>query len=417
MNSFTAFLRAALIDFLEYQTPKIVHIKDKRIGVLNRFIQLSIVLYVICYAIVWKKGYQEFDYVESSVTSKVKGVAFTNFSEDQFKHFINESMREYYNRVWDVSDYIVPPEENNAFFVTTNLIITPNQKLGICPEDPSLKTAHCDPLNNTCVDGKTDLFGNGAQTGECVLSDREESVHVCQIRAWCPVERDELPLKNKTALLAGTKNSTVLIKNSIKFSKFGVSLRNILKTTNETYLKKCRYNAFTDPQCPVFVLNDIVKAAGQDYDEISKSGAVIGIEITWNCNLDFTVDYCVPVYSFRRLDEEHSMIAPGWNYRYSHYYSDRERTLFKATGIKFSIIVNGQAGKLNFVPLFVNIGSGLGLLAITTIICDFIALYLTSAKKYYKEKKYLYVESVCNGEDVEPITVRKRSNVYETQAN
>ena len=39
-----------------------------------------------------------------------------------------------YERVWDEADYVVPPAENGAFFVTTNVVITPNQTLGYCPE-------------------------------------------------------------------------------------------------------------------------------------------------------------------------------------------------------------------------------------------------------------------------------------------
>ena len=42
--------------------------------------------------------------------------------------------RQMYERVWDEADYVVPPAENGAFFVTTNVVITPNQTLGHCPE-------------------------------------------------------------------------------------------------------------------------------------------------------------------------------------------------------------------------------------------------------------------------------------------
>ena len=44
------------------------------------------------------------------------------------------NLRELYDRVWDEADYVVPPAENGAFFVTTNVVITPNQTLGTCPE-------------------------------------------------------------------------------------------------------------------------------------------------------------------------------------------------------------------------------------------------------------------------------------------
>ena len=52
--------------------------------------------------IVWKKGYQEFDQVESVVTTKVKGVVYTNFT--------NHSIPDPANRLWDVPDYVIPPQ-------------------------------------------------------------------------------------------------------------------------------------------------------------------------------------------------------------------------------------------------------------------------------------------------------------------
>ena len=40
-----------------------------------------------------------------------------------------------YERIWDDADYVIPPSENNAFFVMTNVIVTPNQTRTHCPED------------------------------------------------------------------------------------------------------------------------------------------------------------------------------------------------------------------------------------------------------------------------------------------
>ncbi|RWS22312.1 P2X purinoceptor 4-like protein, partial [Leptotrombidium deliense] len=331
------YFKEVIADFIEYKTPKIVHIKNRKIGILNRVIQVAILIYVIwysfytqfIYAIVWKKGYQEFGGLESSVTLKVKGVTSTNYNLSDFNNFVNESMLPFYNRVWDVSDIVVPPTEPDTFFITTNLIITPNQSLSKCPESPYVSDIRCKPENNSCVPGKTDLLGNGPQTGKCVLSDILEGVHVCEIRGWCPVERDKLPLKNNTALLQSTNQFTVLINNAIKFPKFGISRRNIPKTSNATYLKKCRYNE-NNKECPVFILNDIVENANEKYAEIAKLGAVIAIDIKWDCNLDWNIEYCEPQYSFRRLDDSDAILAPGWNFRYSQYYSNETRSLYKA---------------------------------------------------------------------------------------
>ena len=74
---------------------------------------------------VYKKGYQEFGRLESSVVTKVKGVTCTKNLEN---------IPEVYKRIWDTSDIIIPPSENDAFFVTTNVVITPNQTRGVCSE-------------------------------------------------------------------------------------------------------------------------------------------------------------------------------------------------------------------------------------------------------------------------------------------
>ena len=47
---------------------------------------------------------------------------------------VKDGWRSMYERVWDEADYVVPPAENGAFFVTTNVVITPNQTWGTCPE-------------------------------------------------------------------------------------------------------------------------------------------------------------------------------------------------------------------------------------------------------------------------------------------
>ena len=102
-----------------------------------------------------------------------------------------------YERVWDESDYVIPPAENSAFFVMTNLVITPNQTIGTCPEDHTemngvvCGTSEGDLLNITegiCVESDVKILhkGHGEETGNCIMSDRDESAYVCEISSWCP---------------------------------------------------------------------------------------------------------------------------------------------------------------------------------------------------------------------------------------
>ncbi len=55
--------------------------------------------------------------------------------------------------------------------------------------------------------------------------------------------------------------------------------------------------------------------------------------------------------------------------RFATFYErdgSNHRDLFKAYGIRFIIKVSGYAGKFNIVPLLMNVGSGIGLLALVS---------------------------------------------------
>jgi hypothetical protein len=96
-------------------------------------------------------------------------VAYTNFTDEELVG-VPAPWKYLYRRVWDVTDYVVPPSENNAFFITTNVIITPNQTQGACAEDANVPGAACNPANNTCTMGATHTLGHGITTGNCVQS-------------------------------------------------------------------------------------------------------------------------------------------------------------------------------------------------------------------------------------------------------
>lgn len=66
--------------------------------------------------------------------------------------------------------------------------------------------------------------------------------------------------------------------------------------------------------------------------------------------------------------------------------------MIKAYGIRFQVLVSGKAGQFNIVPLLLNIGSGIALLGIATVICDLMVMYVVKRRKYYKENKYQLVE-------------------------
>ncbi|GFO41280.1 P2x purinoceptor [Plakobranchus ocellatus] len=389
-------LRSAASAFFEYDTPRITHIRSKKVGLINRFLQLIIIGYIIGYVIVYQKGYQDTSKVQSAVTTKLKGIAFSNYSDIS-------SIGE---RTWDVADYVIPPQESNSFFVMTNVVPTLMQTQSTCPEDPTVDGIQCEN-DEYCesLKGASFLKGNGPITGKCVNSDfpNFNGTKVCQIRGWCPVENDDMLSNLTEPVLQDSRNFTVFIKNNIVFPKFGVARRNLPDNEDDQYLSKCQYDSHSsrDKFCPIFRLETILSDAGIQFENISAEGGVMQIVIDWTCNLDYSVDNCVPSYTFQRLDRGDLKISRGFNFRYADQFGvflddgsyKLYRNLYKAYGIRFLITVQGTAGKFSIVPLLLNIGSGLALLGVSTIICDIVVLYILKGRHFFREKKYLDVKA------------------------
>ena len=76
-----------------------------------------------------------------------------------------------------------------------------------------------------------------------------------------------------------------------------------------SYLKRCNYDPVGNRICPVFRLGtilDIVESDPYQQKMILKTGGVILMKIDWYCNLDRSLYYCQPSYSFQRLDHYES---------------------------------------------------------------------------------------------------------------
>lgn len=370
--------KARILSLFHYKTEKYIVAKNKKVGILYRLFQLTIIGYIIGWVFVSKKGYQETDEsIQSSVITKLKGVSVTNTSESGVL-------------VWGPEDYVIPPQGEAVLFVVTNFLETPNQKLGLCAESSKVLDGHCQ-TDADCREGHTVTSGHGVMTGQCIISD-VNSTGTCEIYGWCPVEKRYKP--NRRALLANSENFTIYIKNFIQFPKFLFSKSNVLETSDDSYLKKCQYDEKLHPYCPIFRLGDITKRAGYNFQDMAIYGGSVGIMIDWDCDLDKGYSKCHPQYYFTRLDASISnkSIAMGFNFRHTRYYKtnagETYRSLFKVYGVRFSIMVHGKAGKFSIIPTAINVGSGLALMGAGAFFCDMVLLYLMKQSTSYRERKF-----------------------------
>ncbi|CAF1155827.1 unnamed protein product [Adineta steineri] len=319
--------------------------------------------------VIYKKGYQAIDTsIISSVTSRVKGLGSIQTDDN-------------HTLVIDGADYIAPPQENNALFLMTNFIRT-DQKYTRCEESPFDQKTAC-PDNAYCQT-KNYRRANGKWTGRCLFrndssANRSRSpLGRCELEGWCPVENDVyLPEPIRDAL-----NFTIYVKNFIEFPRFKVIRKNFQLDAN--YLRSCNYDSVTHKTCPVFrvgTLLDIVESNPTEQHYMLKLGAVIRVKIDWNCNLDKSLDFCLPEYSFTRLDaaDKEQSFAHGFNFRFASHWKHQNRsyrTLTKAYGLRFIISVSGYAGRFDLMTLALNIGSLVGILGLVKFICDCVAFYV-----------------------------------------
>ncbi|XP_062382846.1 P2X purinoceptor 4-like [Sardina pilchardus] len=307
--------------------------------------------------------------------------------------------------------------DQNSFFVLTNLIMTKNQTETKCAEIPNEVTI-CSS-DESCTAGIISSRSNGVQTGKCV--NFSDTVKTCEIFAWCPLEIDDKA--PDPPVLTGTENLTVLVRNNIRFRKFDFIKRNILPHVDKHYLERCVFNRSTDPSCPNFRLKDIVQEAGEDFQTMAIHGGVMGFQIRWDCDLDKDESLCVPQYKFRRIDKYsligYNSIKTGYNFRYAEYNNtgrQKTRTLIKAYGIRFDIMVFGQAGKFSIIPTLSNVGAGLGLLGLVTLLCDLVVLNCFPQRKDYREHKYSKFLKV-SGDENPPSSQHEQNPQQEVEIN
>uniref|UniRef100_A0A8D3ECB1 P2X purinoceptor n=1 Tax=Scophthalmus maximus TaxID=52904 RepID=A0A8D3ECB1_SCOMX len=368
------FIKEYFLGFWDYETPKIMVVKNRTLGVIYRSVQFLVITYFIWYVFMSQKAYQESETrPESSVYTRMKGTAVLG------------------DDILDTVEYARPSE----YF--------------------QVPSANC-TKDSDCVQGEVDFAGHGRRTGRCVQY-YNHTFKTCEIQTWCPIEEYAVVREPE---IREAINFTVFIRNSIHFPKFKVLRGNIKDASNrrdmQKYLTKCHYDEEKEPYCPNFRLGYIANKANENVTDLYRTGGVIGVFINWKCNLDLDPSHCKPTYSFRRLDLRKNQTSSGYYYRFAKYYSKNgveSRTLIKAFGIRLDVIVHGhvsgyfiitavyfhirshiiyvislQAGKFSPIPTIISTVTAMTSVAICTIICDWIMLTFIDKNEVYSERKF-----------------------------
>lgn len=258
-------------------------------------------------------------------------------------------------------------------FVATHFLETLNQTRGMCDGGPTAGVCNCTDAD-CCVAGQSTF--TGIKTGRC------GSAGNCEVSSWCPLE-------NKAAAanvwLENIENWSILLRVSAYFPKY--SFR---KTNTDVGELVNGYNSFT--------VGDVLQKVGYSYGEIQENGCLIVADVHYQCDLDDSSPHCVPQYTFTRLDDPNpDSFTTGFNFRYHELQggglsgnggSTTSRNLYKMFGIRIIFQVTGEARKFSVLALTTTLGSGVALLGISSLIADYVMMYILPEKKVYADHKF-----------------------------
>eukprot|EP01084_Bolivina_argentea_P253414 425654_1 len=332
----------------EYKSVRFIRVRNVKLATLYYIIMFLVLVYVVAFTIIYDKGYQAIDDVTGTTSAKLKGTGcignYTNFNDIQDL------------TVLDAMDLVQPSMEENAFFVATSIVTTPNQTRTLC--DGNGDVPSCTADNTTaCQSQFFSPESEGLFTGACGSNDR------CEMYSWCPLEND-----SNADIVHNIGNFTVFVKIDVSFDRFDVSRGNTYNRSG-TNAPEFGYNLFTVDE----ILSNATNGGITSYYEVAERGAIILVSSIWDCNLDDDLNQCNPKYRMNRIDNEPNTISTGYNFRSVQYDTDQQyRFLQKLYGIRVIFICEGRAGKFDWATLTVTFGAGLAYLGIASVIADVV---------------------------------------------
>mmetsp|Transcript_9879 Transcript_9879/g.21712 ORF Transcript_9879/g.21712 Transcript_9879/m.21712 type:complete len:386 (-) Transcript_9879:75-1232(-) len=344
----TSLLQQDADRILAYHTKQEVNIKDRALGLTNIFLQLLIVSYIVGYVFVVKRGYLEYEQARGAVATHVSGDIVSIFGGSDVHRYFGPSELSY------------PPLENGNVFIATKYMSTP-QVRGICVD----KESKCKDVAEDC----------GKNVGATCVNGK------CMEPGWCP-DTD----KQEEVFKLPTEEVLIWVKSAIQFYRL-----NLVAKSDKVYM-----NDHTQPivypaeNANTFPVRDLLLLCSPPvrFEEISELGAVVEVQIVWNCNVGTDTKNCKPIMNARRVDalfDEHHI---GYQFHHAEYHGDEKRDLITVRGVRFYFRTVGTGRLMSLTAIQMSITTGLALLGFAPIFTDLLMVRCFRSSKKYEARKY-----------------------------
>ena len=324
-----------LDDWLSYETSKVVIIKDRKLGILNYLVILLITLYIIGTVIVGQR-YMLIEQPTGSIRFSLQSPQTRNETLPAISSYsyCSESVDDC--RLWDETLVVYPPPEQSAIFITTHITNTSKY------------------LNNE--------LHKYVQYGDY-----------------------------NSFYIANIENFTLLIDHSMYTSFLNANSKDI-----NGYLFG---QTASNNQFDIFTVGELLKAARINLDQIStadpertktlrNNGCVLIVNIEYSNTHSFDLNNLIYTYHVSMIsDTKYKLNQPIYTKNSDHIVN------WNRHGVRIIFQITGNIGKFDFQIFLVNVGSSIGLIAVSTFIINWVFIkHCTQCSRRYKDSVYSDVE-------------------------
>eukprot|EP00041_Stephanoeca_diplocostata_P016590 m.327616 g.327616 ORF g.327616 m.327616 type:complete len:470 (-) comp20418_c0_seq1:248-1657(-) len=375
-----------------YETQKVVVIQDRRLGLLKLFLMLAISGYILVYQLLYQCHYLKIEAPVGTSRFSLREPTLPGQNCDTVKH--NSCVND------------IPPVDQIPY----------------CAQNPTCSSTHnfkC--MNCTYWDA---LQVKNIQDKSILVTTHVQRIN--QTRNACGSEPPENPAatcprtwENAAAtpsdfFIAGIENFTLLLDHAITTPSLGIEAtsRNM---SGKLYVKDndglCQSSpnsssntapCYIIPQEAIsldfFTVGELLRSGDVDLGDLSAAnhsyrdyGCVVLVEINyinykpWTGTHGGAIEY---VYTIKLL--------PSSSYKYEEevYSIDMmTREVLTKYGIRFVVLQTGQLGKFDATTTLIALTTSLGLLAVSTLIVDFLATNVFKDKEVYSKSKIQTVKN------------------------
>mmetsp|Transcript_26620 Transcript_26620/g.70020 ORF Transcript_26620/g.70020 Transcript_26620/m.70020 type:complete len:452 (+) Transcript_26620:196-1551(+) len=401
-------------DLCAYQTVKMVAIRDRRLGLLKFFLLAVIAIYIIVYKVVYQCNYLKLEAPVGTVRFSLREpTALYNSTTNQP---IMDPGSQKPVTCDTVKDYTPKGEDCKVTF-------KPVQDYGYCKQSPLNSNCKKDCYNCTYwdaieaknVQGKSVLITTHIQEvkqNRTLCSENPMAGQTCS-RIW---NNTKGPLDS---YVAGIEDFTLLLDHAIATPTLGITAtsRNmsgrLLIQENDTLCAvrggfddyrgtvskntaPCYVNPIQALGLDFFTMDDLLGSANIDLDgeasaghSVRYYGSVVLLSITYYNHWPW-----VGTHGWtgrKHINYFYSVsLLPDSSYKFESTVYDLgldQRWVKTKYGLRLVVLQQGSIGQFDFLTLLLTGTASLSLLAVATVLVDFLATNILADRKAYKDYK------------------------------